>query len=146
VGCEDTVVSVTETAILQSAATADGEIQNAIDDQVVGTFLGVNRWMQLELAGDGVGDDWGVYCDERLKTDIEDIKSGDKIALLKPKKFVMKGKNKAGFVAQDVETVFPDSVKSNEDGIKAMFYGEIIAHLVKKVQELTVEVESLKAG
>ena len=86
------------------------------------------------------------YSDERLKSDIEDIPDGDKIAQLRPVSFVKDGVTKSGFVAQDVEQVFPGSVKPAKNGMLGTSNTEIIAHLVKKVQELSVEVEALKAG
>jgi hypothetical protein len=114
-----------------------------------------------------VGDGGTIYAtstsisaisDERLKENIRDIDTGlDAVMALKPRRFDWKegkGQNKnnaAGFIAQEFETVFPDSVgtsKAGEDGIeyKNINHEELIPTLVKALQELNAKFEAYKAS
>ena len=49
-----------------------------------------------------------------------------------------------GLIAQEVETVLPEFVKEGQDGIKSVNYSQMVSVLIKAVQELSAEVESLK--
>ena len=110
--------------------------------------------------------DGKIYCtsttiagisDQRLKENVRDLDTGlDAIMAVKPRRFDWKEgkgqnkKNAVGFVAQEFETVFPDSVnpsKAGEDGIeyKTVCHEELIPAMVKAIQELKAEVDSLKA-
>ena len=51
-----------------------------------------------------------------------------------------------GVIAQEFQTVFPGSVKTGVDGILSADKDELIWALVKAVQELSADVETLKAG
>jgi hypothetical protein len=51
----------------------------------------------------------------------------------------------AGVIAQEVETVLPEVVSTNEEGIKSVAYGNLVGLLVEAVKELKEEVQSLKA-
>jgi hypothetical protein len=97
-----------------------------------------------------------AISDARLKENIKDIDVGlDAILSLKPRKFDWKEgkgqdkKNALGFIAQEFETVFPNSVtlsKAGGDGIeyKTVCHEELIPAMVKAIQELKAEVDSLK--
>ncbi|MDR0789274.1 MAG: tail fiber domain-containing protein [Bacteroidales bacterium] len=55
-------------------------------------------------------------------------------------------KNKNGFLAQDVETIYPNLIKYNgEADLKVVNYIGFIPELTKAIQELSEEVEALKA-
>lgn len=51
-----------------------------------------------------------------------------------------------GFIAQEVEELFPALVSTNEGGLKSLAYGNFTPILAKAVQELFAEVEKTKAG
>jgi hypothetical protein len=98
-----------------------------------------------------------AISDERLKENIQDIDTGlDAVMALKPRRFDWKEgkgqdkKNAAGFIAQEFETVFPDSVgvsKAGEDGIeyKNICHEELIPTLVKALQEMKAIVDAQAA-
>ena len=98
-----------------------------------------------------------AISDERLKENIRNLDFGlAEILSLKPRRFDWKEgkgqnvKNAVGFIAQEFETVFPASVgmtKAGEDGVeyKSICHEELIPTLVKAIQELKAEVDSLKA-
>jgi hypothetical protein len=99
-----------------------------------------------------------AISDQRLKENIQDIDVGlDKIMALKPRKFDWKaGKGKdikgdRGWIAQEFEEVFPDMIDTwadpapeGEDPYKAV-NADLIPVLVKAIQELKAEVDSLKS-
>jgi hypothetical protein len=98
-----------------------------------------------------------AISDQRLKENIRDLDDGLSTLLkLKPRKFDWiegKGKdikNDRGFIAQEFEGVFPDLIDTwkdeppvGEEPYKAV-RADLIPVLVKAVQELAAEIESLK--
>lgn len=93
-------------------------------------------------------DTWGTLSDRSIKFDIRNISEPlTKIRKLKPKTFEYKPElqiqgKKNGFIAQDVETVFPGHVKSVTDayGLKGTFKTltpEFMPYLVGAMQQLT---------
>ena len=94
--------------------------------------------------------------DAREKTNIQPLNGSlEKINALKPVEFdwIADGSHvPAGFVAQDVQQVFPEYVVENMSndgeeqryGLTGGMTGGIIPHLVKAIQELKAEVDSLK--
>jgi hypothetical protein len=51
-----------------------------------------------------------------------------------------------GFLAQDVEQVLPEAVKTMNDGYKAVDYSRLTALLVEAVKELKAENEEPRGG
>ena len=51
-----------------------------------------------------------------------------------------------GCIAQELETVLPSAVVEDDRGIKNVQGDELTWHLIKAVQELSVEVNALKAA
>jgi len=97
--------------------------------------------------------------DIRLKENIQDIESPlDKVNSLRGVKFDWKsnGETDYGFIAQEVEQVIPEIVRTEtlteninkvheETEVKTLSYQAIIGVLVEAVKELTSEVEALKS-
>jgi hypothetical protein len=97
--------------------------------------------------------------DERLKENIKDLDSGlDAIMALRPRKYDWKaesgniGKNVRGFIAQEVEAIFPDLIDEwkkepkNEEAISyKSLRQDFIPILVKAIQEQQAQIEELKA-
>ncbi|OUU52340.1 MAG: hypothetical protein CBC25_03355 [Pelagibacteraceae bacterium TMED65] len=109
----------------------------------------VNGSGQIYAAHTGISS----ISDERLKENIVDLETGlPEIMSLKPRRFDWKngdGKNIAGFVAQEVETVFPDLVDNylhdELDDAKSVRMGDMLPTLVKAVQEQQAQIDELKA-
>jgi len=92
-------------------------------------------------------DQGGVKSDMRLKKDIVPVHDGlDQIDKLKPVSYRLKSTNapSMGFLAQDVEKVYPDLVLEVGDGYKAVNYNGLLAPLVDAVQELRRENTGLR--
>jgi hypothetical protein len=81
------------------------------------------------------------YSDEKLKKDITPIKESEinKINNLSPKSFTWKHsgeKDQFGFIAQDVEKLYPSLVNTNANGNKSVNYDAFVPLLTKNVQNL----------
>ena len=88
--------------------------------------------------------------DSRLKTNITAL-SGvlDKVLLLEPKTYQYSASVDAnrftfGFLAQDVEKIFPDFVYSGEGGFKGIAYSNFSVIAVKAIQEQQQLIEEQK--
>ncbi|MEJ0053954.1 MAG: tail fiber domain-containing protein [bacterium] len=91
--------------------------------------------------------------DERLKKDITplDASTLDQVLALKPVSYHWKTDDssaglKYGFIAQDVEKIFPELVSADPTtGYKSLSTGGMMPYVVKALQEQQVEIEDLKA-
>jgi hypothetical protein len=110
------------------------------------------------IVGNGVDNvQFASISDVREKTNIESISGSlDKINALNPVEFdwIASGEHcKAGFVAQEVEEVFPEFVVENmaeegaeeRKGLTGGMTGGIVAHLVKAIQEQNEIINDLRA-
>ena len=97
------------------------------------------------------GGTW-TNSDKRRKENIEISKYGlNEVLQLKPKKFNYKLDERKiknlGFIAQDVIDLIPESVQTDIDGQEeyyAMNYSNLVPVLVKAIQELKQEIDTLK--
>jgi len=110
------------------------------------------------IVGNGANNaQFAIISDIREKENIKTIESSlDKINKLNPVEFDWKktGEHtKAGFIAQEVEEIFPEYVVENlsnegeeeRKGLTGGMTSGIVAHLVKSIQELKADNDSLKA-
>lgn len=100
----------------------------------------------------------GLYIpsDRRLKTDIEAVSNGmlDKLMQLKPVTYrynaeAAGARHSIGFLAQDVQAIFPELVaqstnKKGEKGYLSINYGGFGVLAIKAIQEQQREIEALK--
>ncbi|WP_408098423.1 tail fiber domain-containing protein [Peredibacter sp. HCB2-198] len=82
-----------------------------------------------------------VSSDARLKENVRPFSNGlEKILSLNPVSFQWKDKEKPGhqlgFIAQEVEKIFPELVRVDEHGIKSVAYMELLAPIVNAIEEL----------
>jgi hypothetical protein len=98
---------------------------------------------RFEVAGNIKGDAFLYNSDRRLKKDIKVIENPlDKILQLKGVNFTWKNSNEKtiGFIAQDIEKVVPELVKTNKaTTLKSVQYANIIAIVVEAIKELRGE-------
>jgi hypothetical protein len=93
-----------------------------------------------------------AISDITLKENIKPLETGlDEVMKLQPRRFDWKngdGENVAGFIAQEVEEVLPDLISdakyTDEETKKSLKMGDMIPTLVKAIQELKAEIETLK--
>jgi hypothetical protein len=97
-----------------------------------------------------VGGTFVSSSDERLKTDITSLPGVlDKLMLLQPKTYQYTASANAnrhsyGFLAQDVEKLFPEFVFSSETGIKGIAYSNFSVIAVKAIQEQQQMIDEQK--
>lgn len=115
---------------------------------VVSGGIGVNK--DIYIGGNSYATSHINTSDERLKTNINPITSSEveKLALLNPVSFNWKDKCKGketefGFIAQEIESYYPNIVKTDGNSMKSMNYTSIIALLVKKVNDLEEKLNKL---
>jgi len=105
---------------------------------------------QLEVWGGDIFCDSDVvaFSDRRVKENIETIPNAlDKVNAMRGVFFNKKsnGEHSTGVIAQEIEEVLPQVVKTREDGMKSVAYGNIAGVLIEAIKELSAEVEQLKA-
>ena len=96
---------------------------------------------------------WQSTSDERLKTDIQTLDVASRLMQIKPRSYLWKSqaasdkptKRNFGFIAQEMQDVFPDLVGTSPDGMLSVEYTGLIAPLVNTVQFLKAELDALKA-
>lgn len=105
-----------------------------------------------------------TYSDRRLKENIQSLRSSkDKFLALRPvqydikKSYYLEGRttthkeeidrtNQMGFIAQEVETLFPGLVKTDENtGLKSMSYQGLVPILVDVVQKQEKQIQDLSS-
>ncbi len=86
--------------------------------------------------------------DIRLKNTIEELGDNDldKLNKLVPKSYNFKNDNikHFGFIAQEVEKIFPNLVSTDNDGMKSINYLEMIPLLLHKINHLERKIDELK--
>ena len=95
-----------------------------------------------------------LTSDERMKLNINNVSDASGIYKLTPKTYYLKDslndksvENKTiqyGFLAQEVQKIYPEMVFTDGDGMLSLNYTAIIPLLVKTVQQQHAEIENLK--
>lgn len=90
-----------------------------------------------------------TQSDSRLKKDIKNIEYSDRLLELNPVSFKWIDPNKSntsnvGFIAQEVEKIFPELVKNGIDNYKSVNYTGLIPYLVKHIQHLENRIKDLE--
>lgn len=89
--------------------------------------------------------DFNATSDERKKTDIQTA-SGSIVNRLRGVEFkwVENDKQSAGVIAQEVETVIPHAVNTDEDGFKSVNYNSLVAYLIEALKDQQKQIDELK--
>ncbi|MEK7113327.1 MAG: tail fiber domain-containing protein, partial [Patescibacteria group bacterium] len=90
--------------------------------------------------------------DERLKHDIsgiEGMSAVSQISKLNPVMFHYNWQDDseplvAGFVAQELEEIFPEMVFTDKDGYKSLSYSALMPYTIKAIQELELKINTLQ--
>jgi hypothetical protein len=91
--------------------------------------------------------DFNSVSDLNLKTNIESIENAlNTINQLNGYTFNWKsdGEMGIGVIAQEVEEILPDIVKTNEDSVKSVSYVSIIPVLIEAIKELSNKIDDLQ--
>jgi hypothetical protein len=122
-----------------------------IGDLTPDALLDVKGTVCLDLNADDVcTDNTSALSDSRLKTKVIDIQ--DSLSLvrqLRPVRFTWNGLNNTGnadslgFLAQEVEDIFPELVITDTAGYKNLDYSKLTAVLAGSIQELDLNLSAL---
>ena len=92
---------------------------------------------------------WTANSDIRLKNINSHIENAvEKLSTLQTINFSYKNdkfkKQNLGLIAQEVEKIFPELIDKNNEGMLGVRYTELVPVLIKAIQELKLEIETLK--
>lgn len=91
-----------------------------------------------------------VVSDGRLKKEIKPITGVlDRVMQMRPVQYRYKnapenGRRSLGFIAQEVEPLFPEAVDEGSNGYKAMAYSELIPVAIGAIKEVNTEAQQMK--
>ncbi len=111
----------------------------------VARFVGTGGTQCTVVTGTG----FSCTSDERFKTNIATINSSalQNVLKLRPVNFNWKydpeGQTQVGFIAQELEEIFPELVRNDSSGYKSVAYAQLTPLLVKAIQEQNVSIEKL---
>ncbi|MCL4353979.1 tail fiber domain-containing protein [Patescibacteria group bacterium] len=106
---------------------------------------------QVGNQGDGtvaVANSWNAFSDSRFKTNVNPLLSSlDKVMKLNGVSFdwISSGIPSVGFIAQDVEKIIPEIVRTDGNGFKSMDYSKLTPFLVNAIHEQQEQIASLSA-
>ena len=89
-----------------------------------------------------------AFSDERVKENIQTIPDAlEKILCLRGVTFNKIGNKErsVGVIAQEVEKVLPEVVRSDSDGMKSVAYGNMVGLLIQAMKEQQLQIEQLRA-
>ncbi len=113
------------------------------------SYAGAVFNLYMDSGNLGIAGTLSQASDKRLKENIVPIKNSlDKISMLdgvyytwkKPK---LDRSHQIGLIAQDVEKIFPEVVKTDEKGWKSVAYQNLVAPIIEAIKELKTMVVSL---
>jgi hypothetical protein len=111
-----------------------------------------NSTYMLYVQGNVSADNYYYNSDKRYKTSFEDIQNViPLIRNIHPTYFIWNADNypdmnfekgrQIGFIAQDIEPLFPEMVKTNDNGFKSVDYGKMTVVLLQAVKEQQIQIE-----
>ncbi|MEN9338060.1 MAG: hypothetical protein RIQ41_374 [Candidatus Parcubacteria bacterium] len=143
-------------SITQSANTSAGGFMIAetgntdfrsifVDTSGVTSFYGGDTAGTLNTATLNAAGAWINASDRTYKENIVDVQYGlDTLLKMQPRRYDMKGTHlpQIGFIAQELKELVPEVV-DGEEGRMGISYGNLVAVVVKAVQELSDKVSNL---
>ena len=117
-------------------------------DYAVGIYATQAGWVQTYNSAGMLANAFQIVSDVRLKDNVVDSKYGLATVLqLRSVEYDKKadGKHDVGLIAQEVEQVIPEFIHEDAEGMKSVNYPQMVSVLIKAVQELSAEVNALKA-
>jgi len=101
------------------------------------------------ITGNGTNASYNTTSDERLKENIKDTTHVVNIDDIRVREYDWKvdgSHQRFGFIAQELEAVYPEAVTSPEDEneMKSVDYSKLVPLLVKEIQTLKARIETLE--
>ncbi len=140
------------------AGTVTGQNNQLITENFINNYVGIgttspNQKLQVGSSGDGsvaVANAWNTFSDIRLKKDFEKIPNAcamiDKLnGYYYHWKTGEDHSRQVGVIAQEVERVLPELVKTGDDGIKTVDYPKLTAVLIEASKQHNRDIAAVKA-
>ena len=145
IGADDTGISFFQgvNAVVPFNTATVAEADNSID---LGRSAG--RFKDAHFAGTVNAANFNTTSDATLKTNVETLSGSlDAVMSMRGVSFdwIESGKSEVGVIAQEVEEVMPDLVNTNEQGIKSVKYGNMVAVLIEAIKDQQKRIEALEA-
>ena len=121
-----------------------GTYSNGATD--IGTLT--SKWRDAHFSGTVNAANFNTTSDATLKTNVETLTGSlDAVKSLRGVSFdwLENGNSEVGVIAQEVEAVLPDVVSTNDQGIKSVKYGNMVALLIEAMKEQQAQIDELKA-
>ncbi len=130
------------------------------DDTLTSNDLAANSVRNSELANDITVTTMRAWTflytsDKRLKTNFQPIKNTKSLLWLGTYRFDWKSDideagekreiSDIGFIAQEVEEVFPEFVNTDEDGYKSVDYAKMVVPLLEETKRQQAEIDDLRS-
>jgi hypothetical protein len=109
---------------------------------------GSARFKDAYFSGTVNAANFNTTSDQTLKTNVETLSGSlDAVTSLRGVSFdwLENGGSEIGVIAQEVEAVLPDVVSTNDEGIKSVKYGNMVAVLIEAIKEQQLRIEALEA-
>jgi hypothetical protein len=106
------------------------------------------RFTDAHFSGTVNAANFNTTSDATLKTNVETLTGSlDAVKSLRGVSFdwLENGNSEVGVIAQEVEAVLPDVVSTNDQGIKSVKYGNMVALLIEAMKEQQAQIDELKA-
>jgi len=92
---------------------------------------------------------FGTGSDERIKTNIKTIENAlDKTLLLRGVEYndfrIEPKRKRIGLIAQEVELIIPEVVRTGDDGLKGIEYQNLVGLLIEAIKEQQKQINDLK--
>jgi hypothetical protein len=117
---------------------------DASGNLLVGTTSGSDK---VTVNGTVSATNFNTTSDATLKTNVETLSGSlDAVTSLRGVSFdwLENGGSEIGVIAQEVEAVLPDVVSTNDEGIKSVKYGNMVAVLIEAIKEQQAQIDELK--
>jgi hypothetical protein len=122
---------------------------NGVDvDASVDLGYSARRFKDGYFSGTVNAANFNTTSDATLKTNVETLTGSlDAVKSLRGVSFdwIENGNSEVGVIAQEVEAVLPDVVSTNDQGIKSVKYGNMVALLIEAMKEQQLRIEALEA-
>jgi hypothetical protein len=106
------------------------------------------RFKDAHFSGTVNAANFNSTSDATLKTNVETLSGSlDAVKAMRGVSFdwIESGNSEIGVIAQEVEEVLPELVNTNDEGIKSVKYGNVVAVLIEAIKEQQQQIDELKA-
>ena len=130
-----------------NSSGVDPRYNGALANNAVNLGQSSYRFKDGYFAGTVNAANFNTTSDATLKTNVETLTGSlDAVKALRGVSFdwIESGNSEVGVIAQEVEAVVPNVVSTDDQGIKSVKYGNIVAVLIEAIKEQQEQIDALK--